>query len=110
MQVKSSATSAKAAVDVVCREERSAVAVRQRDALSLVLTTLEVVADGDVGASDSLAPALLHAVKHVLSQGSVKFVLKPPPGGMVGVGTVTSIHTVRARVALLQQCARCRWL
>ena len=88
VQVKFSAASAKTAVDDAFQEERSAVAVRARDALSLVLTSLEVCADGDAGAHAALAPALLHAVQSVQSQGSVKFVLLPPQGGKAGVGTV----------------------
>ena len=91
-QVKSSAASAKTAVDDAFQEERSAVAVRARDALSLVLTTLEVCADGDVGANAALAPALLHALQSVQSQGSVQFVLLPPQGGKPGVGKITRTH------------------
>ena len=52
----------------ICCEERLAFAECVRDAFNLVLTSLEVAADGDPGAKSGLAPALLHAVRSVMDR------------------------------------------
>ena len=67
---------------LICRSnERIRVAARTRDALNLVLTTLEIAADGDDGIQLGLAPALLQAVHSVRSHAVAQFVLTPPRRG-----------------------------
>jgi hypothetical protein len=67
---------------LICRSnERIRVATRTRDALNLVLTTLEIAEDGDNGIQLGLAPALLHAVHSVRSHAVAQFVLTPPRQG-----------------------------
>ena len=60
--------SAQVGTTKICYDERLAFAECCRDALNLVLTSLEVAADGWPGAKSGLAPALLHAVRSVMDR------------------------------------------
>jgi len=63
---------------LICRSnERIRVAARTRDALNLLLLTMEIALDGDDGFRSGFAPALLHAVDIVRSVKIAQFALTP---------------------------------
>ena len=102
--LKSSAASAQVSVDEFCHDERCDIAICARDALNLVLTSLEVAADGDTGASAGLAPALLQAVRSVRSLGRMQLTLTV--AGRADVGTVLMTR-LPAQDENLLQIRRC---
>ena len=104
--LKSSAAAAQVVVDELCHDERCDIAICARDALNLVLTSLEVAADGDTGASAGLAPALLQAVRSVRSFSRMQLTLMPPLAGRTVVGTVLMTR-LPAQDENLLQTRRC---
>jgi hypothetical protein len=78
----------------ICRiNERIVAATVTHDALNLVLTTLEIAADGDDGIQTGFAPALLQALRSVESHAVAKFVITPP---QQGGGALAGLWTVKA--------------
>ena len=77
-QICTLAASCIASADMLRRQERIDAATRAHQALDLLLTTLEVAADGGAGVSDGFAPALLDALCSVQTQPFERFELLKP--------------------------------